>query len=64
MMIPAVLEKFVYGFTLVVLYLQGRIVPSEMVGLSDLILGLLFAIAYGKTVRNGPLPETPTMDGL
>src|ERR1700751_209126 len=34
MMIPAVLEKFVYGFTLVVLYLQGRIVPSGMGGVS------------------------------
>src|SRR5262249_41771781 len=49
MMIPAILEKFVYGFTLIVLYLQGRIVPKEMGGLSDLILGVLFVIAYLKT---------------
>jgi len=48
-MIPAMLEKFVYGLTLIVLYLQGRIVPKEMAGLSDLILGVLFVIAYLKT---------------
>lgn len=49
MMIPAMLEKFVYGFTLIVLYLQGRISPKEMAGLLDLILGVLFVIAYLKT---------------
>ena len=52
LMIPAVFEKFVYGFTLIVLYLQGRIVPKEMFGLSDLVLGLLFVIAYWKTRPN------------
>lgn len=49
MMIPAILEKFVYGFTLIVLYLQGRISPKEMAGLLDLILGVLFVIAYLRT---------------
>jgi drug/metabolite transporter (DMT)-like permease len=49
MMIPAILEKFVYGVTLIVLYLQGRIGPKEMAGLLDLILGVLFVIAYLKT---------------
>jgi hypothetical protein len=52
LMIPAVFEKFVYGFTLIVLYLQGRIVPKEMFGLTDLVLGLLFVIAYWKTRPN------------
>jgi hypothetical protein len=49
MMIPAMFEKFVYGLTLIVLYFQGRIGPREMFGLSDLILGLLFVIAYWKS---------------
>ena len=52
LMIAAMFEKFVYGFTLIVLYLQGRIVPKEMFGLSDLVLGLLFVIAYWKTRPN------------
>jgi hypothetical protein len=49
MMIPAMFEKFVYGLTLIVLYFQRRIGPKEMFGLSDLILGLLFVIAYWKS---------------
>jgi len=49
LMIPAMLEKFVYVVTLIVLYLQGRIGPKEMFGLTDLILGLLFVAAYLKT---------------
>jgi hypothetical protein len=49
MMIPSMAEKFVYGLTLIVLYVQGRIGPREMFGLSDLILGLLFVIAYWKS---------------
>jgi drug/metabolite transporter (DMT)-like permease len=48
-MIPAMLEKFVYGLTLIVLYLQGRIETKEMFGLIDILLGLLFVIAYWKT---------------
>ncbi|HYK35925.1 hypothetical protein [Alloacidobacterium sp.] len=48
-MIPAILEKFIYGLTLTVLYLQGRIGPKEMFGLVDLILGVLFVISYLKT---------------
>ena len=50
-MIPAMLEKFVYGFTLIMLYLQGRIGPKEMFGLIDILLGLLFVVAYWKTPR-------------
>ncbi len=49
LMIPAVAEKFLYGVTLIVLYLQGRIGPKEMFGLSDIVLGLLFVIAFWKT---------------
>jgi drug/metabolite transporter (DMT)-like permease len=49
MMIPAVVEKFLYGATLIVLYLQERIGPKQMFGLSDLILGSLFVVAFWKT---------------
>jgi hypothetical protein len=49
MMVPAILEKFVYGVSLIVLYWQGRIGPKEMGGLLDLALGLLFVIAFLKT---------------
>lgn len=49
LMIPAVVEKFLYGVTLIVLYLQGRIGPKEMFGLTDILLGLLFVIAFWKT---------------
>src|ERR1700722_12860196 len=33
MMIPAIAEKFLYGVTLIVLYLQERIGPEQMFGL-------------------------------
>ena len=49
MMVPAIAAKFLYGLTLIVLYLQGRIGPKEMFGLLDLVLGLLFVVAYWKT---------------
>jgi hypothetical protein len=49
MMIPAMFEKFVYVVTLIVLYMQGRIGPKEMFGLTDLVLGLLFVAAYWKS---------------
>jgi hypothetical protein len=49
MMIPAIAEKFLYGATLIVLYLQERIGPKQMFGLSDLILGVLFIVAFWKT---------------
>ncbi|WP_158750930.1 hypothetical protein [Acidobacterium sp. S8] len=49
MMIPAMAEKFLYGATLVVLYLQGRIGPKEMFGMADIILGLFFVMAFWRT---------------
>lgn len=55
LMIPSVLEKFSYGAAVVVLVLQGRMHPSDLVfGGVDLALGALFAIAYFKTP-----PRTP-----
>jgi hypothetical protein len=49
MMVPAIAEKFLYGVTLIVLYLQGRISPKEIFGWADLVLGLLFVFASWKT---------------
>jgi hypothetical protein len=53
MMIPAVLEKFTYVATVIVLYIQGRLASSAlMFGAADLVLGLLFLTAFVKTPRS------------
>jgi hypothetical protein len=50
LMIPSMLEKLTYGAAVVVLVLQGRMHPSDMVfACTDLFLGVLFVIAYLKT---------------
>jgi len=50
LMIPSVLEKFSYGAAVVLLVLKGRMHASDLVfGGVDLLLGVLFAIAYFKT---------------
>ena len=50
MMIPAVLEKFGYGATLLVLYLQQRLHASDLVfGGVDILLGVLFLLAFFRT---------------
>jgi hypothetical protein len=50
LMIPSMLEKLSYGAAVVVLVLQGRMHPSDMVfACTDLLLGVLFVIAYLKT---------------
>jgi hypothetical protein len=53
LMIPAVLEKTSYGCATVALYVGGRL-PGVMLvsGLIDLSLGVLFAIAFLRTVPN------------
>lgn len=52
LMIPAMLEKFVYGATLIVLYLQNRLHASDLVfGGVDQVLGLLFVVAFLKTAE-------------
>ena len=52
MMIPAVLEKATFGVAAIVLYLQGRI-PTVILSFAivDLLLGLLFVVAYAKTSK-------------
>jgi hypothetical protein len=50
MMIPAVLEKFGYGTTLLVLFLQNRLHPQDLaLGGIDMLFGVLFLAAYFKT---------------
>jgi vacuolar-type H+-ATPase subunit I/STV1 len=47
LMIAAILEKFSYAATLTVLYLQQRLHASDLTfGGVDLLLGVLFVIAY------------------
>jgi len=52
LMIPSMFEKFSYGTAVVLLVLQGRMHSSDLVfGAVDLLLGLLFVVAYLKTRR-------------
>jgi hypothetical protein len=52
LIIPAILEKMIYAFSIFVLALQGR-VAGAMVGFAtiDSILGVLFIISYILTGR-------------
>jgi hypothetical protein len=50
MIIPSVLEKFGYGASLLVLYLQHRLHPSDLVfGGVDVLFGVLFLLAFFRT---------------
>ncbi len=52
MMIPSVIEKFGYGATFVVLYLQHRLTPGDLaLGCVDLLFGVLFLAAFFKTAN-------------
>jgi hypothetical protein len=57
-MVPAMIEKFGYVTTLVVLALQSRVRGSEAVVVAaDLLLGILFVVAYLKTSDTAVRPE-------
>ena len=50
LMIPAVLEKVTYSAAIIVLVLQNRTHPSDLVfAATDVLLGSLFVVAYFKT---------------
>jgi hypothetical protein len=50
MMIPAVIEKFGYGATLLILYFQQRIHPSDLAFAGvDTLLGVFFLLAFFRT---------------
>jgi hypothetical protein len=53
LMLPSVLEKAAFGVPAVVLFLQGR--TSGLIlgfGIVDLVLGVLFALAFALTPRH------------
>ena len=50
LMLPAILEKLSFGLAAVALYATGRAAPSvAAVGSIDLVLAVLFALAYRMT---------------
>jgi vacuolar-type H+-ATPase subunit I/STV1 len=50
MMIPSVIEKFSYTTALIVLYLQHRLHPTDLMFAGiDFLLGILFLFAFFKT---------------
>ena len=52
LMIPAMLEKFVYGSTLLALFMQNRLHASDLVfGGADQVFGILFVVAFLKTAQ-------------
>ncbi len=52
-MIPAILEKLVYSIPVIILVLQKRMQPSDLVfSAIDLTLGALFLAAYLRTRRS------------
>jgi hypothetical protein len=60
MMIPAMLEKFVYVLTLTVLYARGSLGSAQFaVAVPDFVLGLLFAIASSRIAAAYRRPMSP-----
>jgi hypothetical protein len=55
LMLPSIFEKFSYGIAVAALVMQGRMHRQDLVfGCADLLLGILFVIAYsGTSVRAG-----------
>jgi hypothetical protein len=54
LMLPSVVGKFGYGMAVVVLVLQNRMAGQDLVFAgADLLLGVLFAIAFLRTRRQG-----------
>jgi hypothetical protein len=50
LMIPSILEKAIWGATVIVLVLQQRMHNSDLIFAgADVLLGVLFVIAYSKT---------------
>lgn len=52
MMLPAVLEKLAFGVPALVLYARRQLAPTLLgFGLLDLLLAVLFALAYRRTAE-------------
>jgi len=59
MMIPAMLEKFGYVLTLSILYAQGSLRLGQfVVALPDILLGILFVIAFLEVDAARRFPES------
>ena len=57
LIIPSIVEKAAYGIAIVVLVLQGRTRPMDLLfAATDLSLGILFVIAY---LRLSPTASSP-----
>ena len=64
LMVPSILEKFGYATSITILFFQKRIASADFVlGMVDLLLGILFLISYYRTRSHGltgisrPSPE-------
>ena len=54
LMIPSMIEKFSYGITVLLLFIQRRLRAGDLAfGSVDLLFGFLFMLAYWKT-RHSP----------
>jgi hypothetical protein len=52
LMIPAILEKFIYVVTVTALYAQGRLSQTDAsAAVPDVLLGILFVVSFLKTPR-------------
>jgi hypothetical protein len=58
LMIPSMFEKFSYAAAITILVLQGRTRRSDLLFAgTDLLLGVLFVIAYFKTPTRYEMPK-------
>jgi hypothetical protein len=59
LMIPSMFEKFSYAAAVIILVTQARTRPSDLVfAATDLLLGVLFVVAYLKTPTRPEMPKT------
>ena len=57
--IPSLIEKFGYVATLVFLFMQNRVAPTLLpFAAADLVLGVLFAVAFLKLRASHPKPQS------
>jgi hypothetical protein len=53
MMVPSMVEKFTYGPMIVILVMQGRTNPRDLIfAATDMLLGILFVAAYVATGKS------------
>jgi len=61
MMIPSMLEKFGFIASIGVLYIQARITLTDVsVVAPDIVLGVLFTIAFAKTSASSATSDRPS----